>query len=175
MYIYIYVHVEGEWEVQHRQPAFSWQTPATERQSPVVIKPTQGAVARLLKIIGLFCKRALRKSRHSAKKTYDFKGLCDSQMGTANWNWPSLENTLRPSLENTFQGAVARESYPLRRAPRVFHRAVGYKFRITGLFDRVVLNSYRAFRSVSQGAKTCLGKPSALYMKHLNLSNSRLT
>jgi len=29
--------------------------------------------SRLLKIIGLFCKRALKKRRHSAKETYDFK------------------------------------------------------------------------------------------------------
>ena len=29
--------------------------------------------SRLLKIIGLFCKRALSKRRYSAKETYDFK------------------------------------------------------------------------------------------------------
>jgi len=30
-------------------------------------------ISRLLKIIGLFCKRALYKRRYSAKETYDFK------------------------------------------------------------------------------------------------------
>ena len=30
-------------------------------------------ISRLLKIIGLFCKRALQKRRYSAKETYDFK------------------------------------------------------------------------------------------------------
>ena len=30
-------------------------------------------VSRLLKIIGLFCKRALLKRLYSAKETYDFK------------------------------------------------------------------------------------------------------
>jgi len=30
-------------------------------------------ISRLLKIIGLFCKRALQKRRYSAKKTYHFK------------------------------------------------------------------------------------------------------
>jgi len=30
-------------------------------------------VSRLLKIIGLFCNRALQKRRYSAKETYDFK------------------------------------------------------------------------------------------------------
>jgi len=30
-------------------------------------------ISRLLKIIGLFCKRALQKRRHSAKETYNFK------------------------------------------------------------------------------------------------------
>jgi hypothetical protein len=31
------------------------------------------ATSRLLKIIGLFCKRALLKRRYSAKETYSFK------------------------------------------------------------------------------------------------------
>ena len=31
------------------------------------------AISRLLKIIGLFCKRALHKSLYSAKETYNFK------------------------------------------------------------------------------------------------------
>jgi len=31
------------------------------------------AISRLLKIIGLFCKRALSKRPFSAKETYDFK------------------------------------------------------------------------------------------------------
>ena len=30
-------------------------------------------MSRLLKIIGLFCKRALQKRRYSAKESYDFK------------------------------------------------------------------------------------------------------
>ena len=30
-------------------------------------------ISRLLKIIGLFCKRALQKRRYSAKETYNFK------------------------------------------------------------------------------------------------------
>jgi len=30
-------------------------------------------ISRLLKMIGLFCKRALQKRRRSAKETYDFK------------------------------------------------------------------------------------------------------
>ena len=30
-------------------------------------------VSRLLKIIGLFCKRAIQKRRYSAKETYDFE------------------------------------------------------------------------------------------------------
>jgi len=30
-------------------------------------------ISRLLKITGLFCKRALYKSLYSAKETYDFK------------------------------------------------------------------------------------------------------
>jgi len=30
-------------------------------------------ISRLLKMIGLFCKRALQKRRYSAKETYDFK------------------------------------------------------------------------------------------------------
>ena len=30
-------------------------------------------ISRLLKIIGLFCKRALQNRRYSAKETYDFK------------------------------------------------------------------------------------------------------
>ena len=30
-------------------------------------------ISRLLKIIGLFCKRALQKRLYSAKETYDFK------------------------------------------------------------------------------------------------------
>ena len=30
-------------------------------------------ISRLLKIIGLFCKRALEQRRHSAKETYNFK------------------------------------------------------------------------------------------------------
>jgi len=30
-------------------------------------------ISRLLKILGLFCKRALQKRRYSAKETYDFK------------------------------------------------------------------------------------------------------
>jgi len=30
-------------------------------------------ISRLLKIIGLFCKKALRKRRHSARETYNFK------------------------------------------------------------------------------------------------------
>jgi len=30
-------------------------------------------ISRLLKIIGLFCKRALLKSRYSAKETYTFQ------------------------------------------------------------------------------------------------------
>ena len=31
------------------------------------------SISRLLKIIGLFCKRALQKRLYSAKETYDFK------------------------------------------------------------------------------------------------------
>jgi len=31
------------------------------------------SISRLLKIIGLFCKRALKKRLYSAKETYDFK------------------------------------------------------------------------------------------------------
>ena len=31
------------------------------------------STGRLLKIIGLFCKRALYKRRYSAKETYNFK------------------------------------------------------------------------------------------------------
>jgi len=30
-------------------------------------------ISRLLKIIGLFCKRGLQKRRYSAKETYDFQ------------------------------------------------------------------------------------------------------
>jgi len=30
-------------------------------------------ISRLLKIIGLFCKRALENRRYSAKETYDYK------------------------------------------------------------------------------------------------------
>ena len=30
------------------------------------------SVSRLLKIVGIFCKRALEKRRHSAKETYQF-------------------------------------------------------------------------------------------------------
>jgi len=32
-------------------------------------------ISRLLKIIGLFCKRALQKRRYSAKETHNFKEL----------------------------------------------------------------------------------------------------
>jgi len=31
------------------------------------------SISRLLKIIGLFCKRALQKTLYSAEETYDFK------------------------------------------------------------------------------------------------------
>jgi len=31
------------------------------------------SISRLLKIIGLFCKKALQKRRYSAKETYNFK------------------------------------------------------------------------------------------------------
>ena len=34
-------------------------------------------ISRLLKIIGLFCKRALYKRLYSAKETYDFKEPTD--------------------------------------------------------------------------------------------------
>jgi len=34
---------------------------------------TVATISKLLKIIGLFCKRALSKRKYSAKKTYDFE------------------------------------------------------------------------------------------------------
>jgi len=42
---------------------------------PLGTKSSYGVVtiSRLLKIIGLFCKRALQKGRYSAKETYNFK------------------------------------------------------------------------------------------------------
>jgi len=33
----------------------------------------EATISRLLRIIGLFCKRALEKKRYSAKETYNFK------------------------------------------------------------------------------------------------------
>jgi len=35
-------------------------------------------ISRLLKMIGLFCKRALYKRRYSAKETYNFEGAYES-------------------------------------------------------------------------------------------------
>ena len=51
------IHVTYEWAL--------WMSPHTWYRVPTI--------SRLLKIIGLFCKRALLKRRYSAKKTYDFK------------------------------------------------------------------------------------------------------
>ena len=40
---------------------------------PVPITYKVATISRLLKIIGLFCKRALEKRPYSAKETYHFK------------------------------------------------------------------------------------------------------
>ena len=41
--------------------------------APLIFGYGVATISRLLKIIGLFCKRALRKRRYSAKETYNFK------------------------------------------------------------------------------------------------------
>jgi len=41
--------------------------------SPLGFLVGVASISRLLKIIGLFCKRALQKRLYSAKETYDFK------------------------------------------------------------------------------------------------------
>jgi len=44
-----------------------------ERQTYVTYRYGVATISRLLKMIGLFCKRALEKRRYSAKETYNLK------------------------------------------------------------------------------------------------------
>jgi len=44
-------------------------------------------IIRLLKIIGLFCKRALWKRRYSAKETYNFKESTNRSHPMHRWGW----------------------------------------------------------------------------------------
>jgi len=54
---------------QHYLCVFEWRSPI-----PVTTLTWYGVatISRLIKIIGLFCKRALWKKRYSAKETYNF-------------------------------------------------------------------------------------------------------
>jgi len=68
MYVYMYIYRESKTEInaQKSLQLQCWVCFQCERYRVAMI-------GRLLKIVGLFCKRALSKRRYSAKETYDFK------------------------------------------------------------------------------------------------------
>jgi len=67
------------WQLRQRFVAHGTLTraPHTFEVYTICIHSTEpygvASISRLLKILGLFCKRALQKRRYSAKETYNFK------------------------------------------------------------------------------------------------------
>jgi len=68
-------HVTYGWVMSHmKESCHIWVSHATYEEVMTHIKKCRVAtISRLLRIIGLFCKRALSKRRYSAKETYNFK------------------------------------------------------------------------------------------------------
>jgi len=61
-----------------------------ENVSTIAISYVVATLGRLLKIIGLFCKRALWKRLYSAKETYSFKGPTNRSHHIARWLWKCI-------------------------------------------------------------------------------------
>jgi len=62
MHVHIYIHI-----YLHTYCTFEWCTAPSPSNYGVA------TISRLLQIIGLFCKKALKNRRYSAKETYNFK------------------------------------------------------------------------------------------------------
>jgi len=78
-YTYTYMHAYICTHVRARTSTHTFKYP-TKRQPCVFVWRLKmwicfkvATISRLLKIVGLFCKRALLKRRYSAKETYNFK------------------------------------------------------------------------------------------------------
>ena len=88
-------------------------------------------IIRLLKIIGLFCKRALEKRRYSAKETNNFKESTNRSHPMHRWGWKeTLKEPLLPlnwalvSYEKSpyVQSNAELASPPSNRTPLVLKR-----------------------------------------------------
>jgi len=71
-------HVGCEWVMSHTNESDEGHVVGYSRNSSVLINIRWlhygvATISRLLKITGLFCKRALYKKRYSAEETYNFK------------------------------------------------------------------------------------------------------
>ena len=77
-----------------RAPAATWRLSfqvehlKSQRLSPFMHRGA--TISRLLKITGLFCKRALYKRLHSAKRTYNFKEPTDRSHPVVNYNYRTV-------------------------------------------------------------------------------------
>ena len=73
------------------------------------------STSRLLKIIGLICKRALEKRLYSAKETYDFKEPANGShpIPTYNTTTPHTPHTI-PGLDVSTSLGFRVESFEIR-------------------------------------------------------------
>jgi len=107
-------------------------------------------ISRLLKIIGLFCKRALYKRRYSAKETYNFKKPTNRSHPIVEYKTQLKEyRALRKDCRHhylkkhwrtllpTRRTAHCRKQSSLYRKQSCFDRREGHLDRIYDSFDRI--------------------------------------
>ena len=93
-------------------------------------------ISRLLKIIGLFCKRALYKRLYFAEETYNFKEPTNcshpivERRGETGMGWLRLVDSLsyRSLLQNilSFTGLFAKETYTFKEPTNCSHPIRGH-------------------------------------------------